>query len=58
LRDGTAASEAEIVAFCRARLPEHKVPVHVEFHAELPKSGAGKIAKAALAALGPTKTVA
>jgi long-chain acyl-CoA synthetase len=58
LRDLGTASEADILTFCRARLPEHKVPVHVDFHTELPKSGAGKIAKAALARIACTKTVA
>ncbi len=45
LREGTAASGAELISFARARLPEHKVPVEVIFHAELPKKASGKIAK-------------
>jgi acyl-coenzyme A synthetase/AMP-(fatty) acid ligase len=39
---------AEVLAFCRRRLPEHKVPVRVLVRAELPKSGAGKIEKQVL----------
>jgi len=48
LREGAAAGEPELVAFCRGRLAEHKVPTQVVFHRELPKSGAGKIDKRAL----------
>lgn len=47
-RDGCETTEADIVAFCRARLAEHKVPVAVVFHDVLPKSAAGKIDKRAL----------
>ena len=46
-----ATHEAEILAFCRGRLPDHKVPVHVVFHEALPKSGSGKIDKRALHAI-------
>jgi long-chain acyl-CoA synthetase len=35
--------EAELVAFCRARLTGYKVPRVVEFRDSLPTSGAGKI---------------
>jgi acyl-CoA synthetase (AMP-forming)/AMP-acid ligase II len=48
LREGRLATAADIVAFCRERLPEHKVPARVEFHTDLPKNGAGKLVKAAL----------
>ncbi len=48
LRGNSELTAGEIIQFCRARLPEHKVPVVVTFHAELPKSGAGKISKRAL----------
>jgi len=47
-REAGQASGVDIIAFCRSRLAEHKVPVAVEFHIDLPKSGAGKIAKSAL----------
>jgi fatty-acyl-CoA synthase len=43
-----AALTAELLAFCRSRLARYKVPKYVEFRAELPKSGAGKILRRAL----------
>lgn len=48
LREGAGIDSAAVMAACRARLPEHKIPVRVVFHAELPKTGTGKIAKDAL----------
>ena len=48
LRQGVLAPESELIALCRSRLAEHKVPVRIIFHDELPKSGAGKIDKRAL----------
>ena len=47
-RDGGALDPAEVLGFCRRHLPDHKVPTRVVVCAELPKSGAGKIDKAAL----------
>ena len=38
----------DLLAFCRSRLPEHKVPSRIVVYDELPKSGAGKIDKGAL----------
>jgi long-chain acyl-CoA synthetase len=48
LREAGLAHEADLIAFCRSRLAEHKVPTQVVFHRQLPKSGAGKIDKRAL----------
>ncbi len=48
LRPGGSADAEAIVAFCRERLAPFKVPRQVVFHAELPKSGAGKILRRAL----------
>ncbi|MBV8491364.1 MAG: AMP-binding protein, partial [Candidatus Eremiobacteraeota bacterium] len=44
LKPGAAATEAEIIAFCRQRLPGFKTPKAVEF-CELPKTSTGKIQK-------------
>ena len=44
LKDGAAASAAEIVAFCRERLAGYKIPKHVVF-GPLPKTATGKIQK-------------
>ncbi len=42
LRPGQALSEAEVLAFCRGRLANYKVPRVVEFRADLPRTPAGK----------------
>jgi len=41
-RAGRALGEAEVLAFCRARLAGYKVPRVVEFRADLPRTPAGK----------------
>jgi long-chain acyl-CoA synthetase len=41
-------TEAELIAFCRTRLAGYKVPKHVEFRAELPKTNVGKVLRRAL----------
>jgi long-chain acyl-CoA synthetase len=43
LRENTAATEEELIAFCRERLAPYKVPASIEFRTELPKSTVGKI---------------
>jgi long-chain acyl-CoA synthetase len=43
LREGMAATEDEIVAFCGHSLAKYKVPTKVEFRASLPKSTVGKV---------------
>ncbi len=44
LKDGEAAEEAELIAFCRKRLAGFKTPKSVVFQ-ELPKTSTGKIQK-------------
>jgi fatty-acyl-CoA synthase len=44
LRPGAQANEAEIIAFCRARLAHYKAPKRVLFR-EIPKTSTGKIQK-------------
>jgi fatty-acyl-CoA synthase len=44
LKDGATPTEAEIIAFCRARLAGFKTPKRVIFQ-ELPKTSTGKIQK-------------
>ncbi len=41
-RPGHELSEPEVLAFCRTRLANYKVPRHVEFRADLPRSPSGK----------------
>jgi long-chain acyl-CoA synthetase len=48
LRAGDAASEQELRAFCREKLAPYKVPSHIEFRTELPKTMVGKVLRRAL----------
>ncbi|MBN9510786.1 MAG: acyl-CoA synthetase [Alphaproteobacteria bacterium] len=50
LRPGMAATEAEIIEFCRARMARFKVPKRVLFR-EVPKTSTGKIQKHVLRTL-------
>jgi long-chain acyl-CoA synthetase len=51
LRPDERATAEEIIAFCRARLADYKVPVHVRFVDELPRNPGGKVLKGALKGL-------
>lgn len=46
--DGTQISAQDVVKFCRGHLTPYKVPKHIEFRSELPKSNVGKILRRAL----------
>ncbi len=48
LKPGAAATEEELIAFCRERVAHFKAPKSVQFHDALPKGGTGKILKAEL----------
>lgn len=45
LREGATATDAEILAHCRAHLARYKIPKEVEFRGSMPLSPAGKILK-------------
>jgi long-chain acyl-CoA synthetase len=45
LREGRAATEDDIIAFCRARLADYKCPKSVRFREALPKGPTGKVLK-------------
>jgi long-chain acyl-CoA synthetase len=47
-RDATEPTTQEIRAYCRERLAPYKVPAHVEFRKELPKTMVGKILRRVL----------
>jgi len=47
LKPGAQATEAELIEYCRARLPHFKAPRTVVF-TELPKTSTGKIQKQVL----------
>lgn len=49
-KPGAAADEAELLAHCRARLAEYKLPAEIAFLEALPKGPTGKILKRALRA--------
>jgi acyl-CoA synthetase (AMP-forming)/AMP-acid ligase II len=44
-RPGRSADEAELLAFCRARLAAFKTPRSIRFIDELPRSPSGKLIK-------------
>jgi fatty-acyl-CoA synthase len=48
LKPGCAATEEELVEYCRAILAPYKCPKSVRFLEELPKGGTGKILKRVL----------
>jgi len=50
LRPGSAGSEAELVAHCRARLAHFKCPTSVELREALPRTATGKLQKFVLRA--------
>ncbi len=50
LREGSAATEAELIAHCRAHLADFKCPKTIEFLKEIPKGPTGKLLKRELAA--------
>jgi long-chain acyl-CoA synthetase len=43
LKTGVAATDKEIIDFCKTKLAPYKVPKLIEFRTELPKSAVGKI---------------
>jgi acyl-CoA synthetase (AMP-forming)/AMP-acid ligase II len=45
LSAGAELTEAEVIAFCRERLANYKVPRAVEFHPVLPRNAMGKVLK-------------
>jgi long-chain acyl-CoA synthetase len=50
LRSGHTATADELRAHCRSQLAPYKVPSHVEFRTELPKTMVGKVLRRALRA--------
>ena len=43
LHDGQTATEDQIISFCREKLTAYKVPKHIEFIKEIPKTNVGKV---------------
>jgi fatty-acyl-CoA synthase len=48
LKEGAMLSEQEILEFCRLGLAKYKIPRHIHFVGELPKTDTGKIARSLL----------
>jgi long-chain acyl-CoA synthetase len=48
LRPGQHATDAELRSHCRTLLAPYKVPTHIEFRTELPKTMVGKVLRRAL----------
>jgi len=48
LKPGSSATAEELRSFCREHLAPYKVPAHVEFRTELPKTMVGKVLRRAL----------
>lgn len=57
LKEGETCSEKELLDFCAQRIAKYKVPRHIEFRSELPKSAVGKILRRALVDEEKQKTV-
>ncbi len=49
LEEGAALTADEVVVWCRDRLAKYKIPKHVEFRDELPKTFVGKVLRRELA---------
>ncbi|MBN2549820.1 MAG: long-chain fatty acid--CoA ligase [Anaerolineales bacterium] len=43
VKPGESLTEEEVKAFCAERLAKYKIPTHIEFRTELPKTTVGKI---------------
>ena len=48
LKSGAKADEEELRGFCRQNLAPYKVPQHIEFRSDLPKTMTGKVLRRAL----------
>jgi long-chain acyl-CoA synthetase len=48
LRTSHTATDVELRSFCREHLAPYKVPSHIEFRTELPKTMVGKVLRRAL----------
>ncbi len=55
LKEGQAATEQEIIDYCKEKLVKYKVPKYIEFTDQLPKSAVGKILRKELRAMEMAK---
>jgi acyl-CoA synthetase (AMP-forming)/AMP-acid ligase II len=51
LKPGRAASAEDLLAYCKQKLVDYKIPRRIEFLDALPKTGPGKIDKLKLRGL-------
>ncbi|MGN7387249.1 class I adenylate-forming enzyme family protein [Sporosarcina sp. SAFN-015] len=45
VKDGATLTEADVISYCSKNLAKYKVPVDIEFLAELPRNASGKVLK-------------
>ena len=50
LKEGEAATQEELLAYCKTKLAAYKLPTEIEFRRELPKTNVGKILRKQLRA--------
>lgn len=43
LREGVSLAESDLIAFCRERIADYKIPRRMQFVSQLPRNAAGKI---------------
>ena len=43
LREGASLAESDLIAFCRERIADYKIPRRMQFVSSLPRNAAGKI---------------
>ena len=48
LKDGVTCTKEEMIAYCKEKMANYKIPHSVDFVGELPKSATGKILKRVL----------
>ncbi len=48
LREGEEMSQEEVINYCQSKIANYKIPRHVEFRKNLPRTPTGKVLKRAL----------
>jgi acyl-CoA synthetase (AMP-forming)/AMP-acid ligase II len=48
LQSGASATEADLIVYCRQRIPHHRAPKSVDFAESLPRNRPGELLKRVL----------